>query len=125
MNDFFPPPTAPEDPSQVSVGLAYIVKVMTCETAEIAFAATVPHEDGSHTIYRFVLPSHSRLATRFFRKAGIRPNRVRETWDVDQGGFLIGFTGTRVGTDAVPEIDEKNPLREVVVLEQVTISQTS
>lgn len=120
MTDFFPPAVNQEEPSQLVIPLARIVRVMTCEDTRVAFAAAVVHDDEKHTIYRFVLPNHNRLCRRFFREAKIVPARTRETYDITAGAFMIGFKGTKVGTDPVPE---GGLLRGVEVLEHVTITQ--
>lgn len=120
MTDFFPPATLPEAPTSLTVPIAKIVRVMTCEDSRIAFAAAVEDEEGKHTIYRFVLPHHNRLCRRFFREAGVEPTRTRETYDITAGAFMIGFEGTRVGSDPVPE---EGPLKEIAILENVVIKK--
>lgn len=120
MTDFFPPAATPELHAYLDVPIAKIVRVMTCEDFRTAFAAAVEDEEGKSTIYRFVLPHHNRLCRRFFREAGIVPTRTRDTYDVTAGAFMIGFEGTRVGSDPVPE---EGPLKEIVVLEGVTITK--
>lgn len=121
MTDFFPPADVTEAPTEVSVPLASVVRVMTCEDSRVAFGVAVENGEAFSTIYRFTVPDHSRLARRVFREARIQTTRTRESYTISSGAFLISISGIRVGTDLVPE---GASLHEIVVLDKVVVHET-